>query len=604
MATFTNKYVEGGNVYENKNGTVYKNGVAVQTSNLKYIPTVVGGTREGSTVTVAPTKPTSTTPSTAPKSSTPTGGTANAYTSAINKLVEGGITYENRDGQIYKNGTLVPTSNYGYIPTAIGGTRGATTTPGVTTTAQPKSFTEGGITYTNKDGAIYKNGVLVPKENYKYIPTEVGGLRGTTTQAPVAQTGLLRPELPATDKWNDAEWVSGYIDMLVTQGVNGEKDATALQQEINRVASKYPTLFSGGVPNILQIQQQQMEQFQVPEFEFTYGNYNPEQYYVPSWEEAYAMAMQQLDPEYQREINRNTREFDEYRRTMAQLLNARGQASGGLRTENEIELSQQQNLALDDLRFAQMANANQLARDIKETDQETALRKSELDYKQFADQRDFQRDLALAQYEAQLRGVEFDYNKFLENRDYNRSSYEFNKSYEEEQRQFNQGVLLDRYKTDLDAVLAREKMALDEKLTMASLATQRAIASASASGGGSQNIDLAAAGAKVDDVVKKMQSLLENKSTLAKSTGVLGLDKLYNDNAAGIKAYSEITGLGHVYANFEDAYMKMRFPSVYKASDGKMYNYGYGDVGYPVFKAGTPQSVIKEAYKKMYGLEV
>jgi hypothetical protein len=40
-----------------------------------------------------------------------------------------------------------------------------------------KTYTEGGIKYENKDGKIYKDGREIPKENYKYIPKEVGGLR-------------------------------------------------------------------------------------------------------------------------------------------------------------------------------------------------------------------------------------------------------------------------------------------------------------------------------------------------------------------------------------------------------------------------------------------
>ncbi len=43
-----------------------------------------------------------------------------------------------------------------------------------------KTYTEGGITYENKGGNIYKNGTLVPESNYKYIPTAVGGTRDGT----------------------------------------------------------------------------------------------------------------------------------------------------------------------------------------------------------------------------------------------------------------------------------------------------------------------------------------------------------------------------------------------------------------------------------------
>lgn len=43
----TKKYVEGGITYENRDGQVYKNGRAITGDSLKYIPTVVGGTRDG-----------------------------------------------------------------------------------------------------------------------------------------------------------------------------------------------------------------------------------------------------------------------------------------------------------------------------------------------------------------------------------------------------------------------------------------------------------------------------------------------------------------------------------------------------------------------------
>lgn len=40
-----------------------------------------------------------------------------------NRYVEGGITYENIGGQIYKDGRLIPPENYRYIPVQVGGTR-------------------------------------------------------------------------------------------------------------------------------------------------------------------------------------------------------------------------------------------------------------------------------------------------------------------------------------------------------------------------------------------------------------------------------------------------------------------------------------------------
>lgn len=42
------------------------------------------------------------------------------------------------------------------------------------------THTDGVHTYENKDGQIYKNGNLVPEENYKYIPNAVGGTGDST----------------------------------------------------------------------------------------------------------------------------------------------------------------------------------------------------------------------------------------------------------------------------------------------------------------------------------------------------------------------------------------------------------------------------------------
>ena len=65
-------YVEGGITYENKNGTIYKNGVAVSAANLKYIPTAVGGTRVDTSTASKPTVTPTPTTTTKPIVTTPT----------------------------------------------------------------------------------------------------------------------------------------------------------------------------------------------------------------------------------------------------------------------------------------------------------------------------------------------------------------------------------------------------------------------------------------------------------------------------------------------------------------------------------------------------
>jgi hypothetical protein len=61
--------------------------------------------------------------------------------------------------------------------------------------ATAKKYTEGGIEYERKeDGTLYKNGVIVPEGNYKYLPSAIGGTRGlatdTTTDTTATDTGI------------------------------------------------------------------------------------------------------------------------------------------------------------------------------------------------------------------------------------------------------------------------------------------------------------------------------------------------------------------------------------------------------------------------------
>lgn len=46
--------------------------------------------------------------------------------------------------------------------------------------APTQTYVEGGITYTNVNGNIYKDGRLIPESNYQYIPTVIGGTRDGT----------------------------------------------------------------------------------------------------------------------------------------------------------------------------------------------------------------------------------------------------------------------------------------------------------------------------------------------------------------------------------------------------------------------------------------
>lgn len=84
-----------------------------------------------------------------------------------------------RSGNIYKNGTLVPTSNHKYIPTnIIDAAKKASSSGGTSSGGAPSggatSQTIGSHTYSyDSGGNIYKNGNYVSPESYKYVPTTI-----------------------------------------------------------------------------------------------------------------------------------------------------------------------------------------------------------------------------------------------------------------------------------------------------------------------------------------------------------------------------------------------------------------------------------------------
>lgn len=90
-------------------------------------------------------------------------------------------TYQENNGDvtITKDGRVVPKENYKYIPKDAGGTRddNKTSSSSSSKSSNVKTYVEGGITYTSENGVIKKDGKVVPKENYKYIPSAIGGTR-------------------------------------------------------------------------------------------------------------------------------------------------------------------------------------------------------------------------------------------------------------------------------------------------------------------------------------------------------------------------------------------------------------------------------------------
>ena len=139
-------YIEGGNLYEKIGDKIYKNGVVVSEENYKYIPKEIGGIRlEAGRGT---------------------------FTKAY---AEGGNVYEKIGEVIYKNGVVVSEENYKYIPQEIGGLRAEKGQGNYVIGSQ--TYVEAGVVYQKIGEVIYKNGVVVSEENYKYIPKEIGGLR-------------------------------------------------------------------------------------------------------------------------------------------------------------------------------------------------------------------------------------------------------------------------------------------------------------------------------------------------------------------------------------------------------------------------------------------
>lgn len=490
------------------------------------------------TTTTSPTRTVSPTPSPTPTTTTTRRSPSTTYKSQYQTLIEGGHTYQNRDGQIYKNGVLVPESNYKYIPTAIGGTRGASTpapspTPTTPTTSGQK-FVEGGITYESRDGNIYKNGVLVPESNYKYIPSQVGGTR---EQAPAQETPseeeLLRPDLSPTNEWNDPEHVIGYISMLVDKAKNGEGDMASIQREIERVAGMYPSLYPDGIPNVSELAKIDLSlpEFQIPNIR----PYEPNDYRVPSWEEAFQKAMGELDPFYQRDVNRNTREFDRQRKALAQLLNARGQATGGQRMEREGELTQQQLLMLDDLRHSLVGNAGQLAREMQRDDRDYALEREQTDYARWADERDYAMDLAMAQWEAAAAGKEFDFKNFNANREFALED----RKIDEERRQFDAGLRFEETQSLRDEAFRRDELVINTELAKAELAARERIASMQRSSGGNYSGDQIAAAQHVSSIINQAKENLLGPVSVEKLESVANL---LNEKGDTLKAFDELFG--------------------------------------------------------------
>jgi hypothetical protein len=154
---------------------------------------------------------------------------------------EGDINYgKDATGGIYKNDRLVDPLNYKYIPTAIGGQRidpTPTTTPTGTTvppatTQLPEmtqTFNEGGTVYTrDASGNIYKNSVMVTPDNYKYIPSAIGGTRDGTVTSNQTATNV---DITQEQKDMYKSMTSAQLDSIVTANSAAWHNATPEQRK-------------------------------------------------------------------------------------------------------------------------------------------------------------------------------------------------------------------------------------------------------------------------------------------------------------------------------------------------------------------------------------
>lgn len=74
-------------------------------------------------------------------------------------------------------------------------------TTALPSTSDRKVYSEGGISYENIGGQIYKDGKLISPDSYKYIPSAIGGLRDSTpvadnTQLPQGGDTVVDPNYP------------------------------------------------------------------------------------------------------------------------------------------------------------------------------------------------------------------------------------------------------------------------------------------------------------------------------------------------------------------------------------------------------------------------
>jgi RHS repeat-associated protein len=143
--------------------------------------------------------------------------------------VEGGITYTNVNGNIYKDGRLIPESSYQYIPTVIGGTRDGTpsnnsggspaNTSNTSNNNNSGSNNSGGTSYhMNSNGSITKtvNGqaylVTTNDNRYSRVLGELNAYIGN-------QTGQsLRTTVGVVINNGQINWTSIGQSVTITQG--------------------------------------------------------------------------------------------------------------------------------------------------------------------------------------------------------------------------------------------------------------------------------------------------------------------------------------------------------------------------------------------------
>lgn len=107
-------------------------------------------------------------------------------------------------------------------------------------------------------------------------------------------------------------------------------------------------------------------------------------YPVMSFDTATKQAKAQIDPMTKIMEQRTNKSINDQRQLMPQILNARGQAGGGLRAEGEMGLTQDQAMILNEIGLQQDSKVLDLARSLSQRSEDVAMQKEAQDFQRWA----------------------------------------------------------------------------------------------------------------------------------------------------------------------------------------------------------------------------